>query len=57
MHHIPEDAISRLTDEQYIAFYEALDRFMAQLIRERNIRYGRPCQPLRRPKARRRNRR
>ncbi len=35
-------------------FCEELDRLFAQLRRERNWRYGRPCQPLRRPKTRRR---
>ncbi|MDP9315569.1 MAG: hypothetical protein M3R24_32700 [Chloroflexota bacterium] len=36
-------------------FCEELDRILAQLRRERNFRYGHPCQPLRRPKPRRRH--
>lgn len=57
IHATTEQTNSQLTDEEYIAFWDAFDRVIAQLRRERNIRYGRACQPLRRPKARRHTRR
>ncbi len=50
--HITRPATMPEHDFQW--FCEELDRILAQLRRERNVRYGHPCQPLRRPKARRR---
>ncbi len=53
--HIQQPAT--VSTEDWIWFWQELDRALAQIRRERNWRYGRPCQPLRRPKARRRHRR
>ncbi len=54
------DPITRpapLPEHDFQWFCAELDRVIAQLRRERNWRYGHPCQPLHRPKVRRRTRR
>ncbi len=46
---------SAVSPEEWLWFWQEIDRIFAQLRRERNVRYGHPCQPLRRPKPRRRH--
>ncbi len=53
--HIQQPAT--ISNDDWLWFWQELDRILAQLRRERNWRYGHPCQPLRRPKPRRRTRR
>ncbi|PLS79740.1 MAG: hypothetical protein CYG59_11620 [Chloroflexi bacterium] len=51
--HIQQPAT--VSTEEWLWFWHELDRALAQIRRERNWRYGHPCQPLRRPKPRRRH--
>ncbi len=46
-----------VSPEDFVWFCHELDRVLAQLRRTRNTHSGHPCQPLRRPKARRHTRR
>ncbi len=52
--HIQQPAT--VSNDDWLWFWQELDRILSQLRRQQYAQ-GRPCQPLRRPKARRRTRR